>query len=203
MDATRRSTSSSRVEIESGSSTYEQKVEADGRNNEKRVMQLDGTERHVSKEEDIELCRRSTNRNRLSQDHGSLRREQSHHSRAGGDGYTCFDTEANHDRPARLKDGAVTEQPFLVTWDGDADPENPRSMSSFRRWVIVLICAASSLCVYVVDWSIEVSMTHRLTFQMAELAHHRYTRLRIVRLGLRLGSHDLYAHSDFPFMSRV
>ncbi|KAH7381318.1 major facilitator superfamily domain-containing protein [Phaeosphaeria sp. MPI-PUGE-AT-0046c] len=81
----------------------------------------------------------------------SLRTMRSHQSRAGGDGYTCFDAEPGHRSNSNGQDqngnGVVTEQPFLVAWDGDADPENPRSMSKLRRWGIVLICAASSLCV--------------------------------------------------------
>ncbi|KAL6153945.1 hypothetical protein ACJBU6_07239 [Exserohilum turcicum] len=85
---------------------------------------------------------------RRSQDGRSLKTIRSHHSRAGGDGYTCLDPEANAGGASRAKPGgAVTEQPYLVTWDGDADPENPRSMSKLRRWAIVLICSASSLCV--------------------------------------------------------
>ena len=90
---------------------------------------------------------------RRSQDGRSLKTIRSHHSRAGGDGYTCLDPEANAGGASRAKPGgAVTEQPYLVTWDGDADPENPRSMSKLRRWAIVLICSASSLCVYVVNF---------------------------------------------------
>lgn len=81
----------------------------------------------------------------------SLRTTRSHQSRAGGDGYTCLDPEPGHKANANGQNingnGGVTEQPYLVTWDGDADPENPRSMSKLRRWIIVLICAASSLCV--------------------------------------------------------
>jgi hypothetical protein len=76
-----------------------------------------------------------------------LRTTRSHQSRAGGDGYTCFDAEPDNIRPNNSKRGDVTEQPYLVTWDGDSDPANPRSMSKWRRWVIVLICSASSLCV--------------------------------------------------------
>lgn len=81
----------------------------------------------------------------------SLRTTRSHQSRAGGDGYTCFDAEPVDKTHSRAQDananGGVAEQPYLVTWDGDADPENPRSMTKLRRWGIVLICAASSLCV--------------------------------------------------------
>lgn len=81
----------------------------------------------------------------------SLRTTRSHQSRAGGDGYTFFDADPVDKINTNAQDAhgnaGVTEQPYLVTWDGDADPENPRSMSMLRRWGIVLICATSSLCV--------------------------------------------------------
>lgn len=81
-----------------------------------------------------------------SRDRRSLRSTRSHQSRAGGDGYTWFDAEPDNARPNKSTPGA-TEQPYLVAWDGDMDPLNPRSMSKLRRWAIVLICSASSLCV--------------------------------------------------------
>ncbi|EUC48548.1 hypothetical protein COCMIDRAFT_34030 [Bipolaris oryzae ATCC 44560] len=107
----------------------------------------------IEKEEQ-EIADRARAQSRRSQDGRSLKTIQSHHSRAGGDGYTCFDPEATSapgpttkTTAAGAKSGAVTEQPYLVSWDGDADPENPRSMGKLRRWAIVVICSASSLCV--------------------------------------------------------
>ena len=104
--------------------------------------------------EDQEIVDRARAQSRRSQDGRSLKTIHSHHSRAGGDGYTCFDPEAisASGPPVKAtttgaKPGAVTEQPYLVSWDGDADPENPRSMGKLRRWAIVVICSASSLCV--------------------------------------------------------
>lgn len=46
-------------------------------------------------------------------------------------------------------DDGVNEKEFEVTWDGDDDPMNPRSMAYARKWIIVIIVSASSLCVYV------------------------------------------------------
>lgn len=80
----------------------------------------------------------------------SLRSIKSHQSRAGADGYTCLDEE----RPNISRGGTVADEPFLVKWDGDADPMNPRSMTKLRRWAIVLIVSASSLCVYVLSHGI-------------------------------------------------
>jgi hypothetical protein len=68
----------------------------------------------------------------------SLHSTISHQSRAGADGYTCFDAEP----PNNSGDEA-----YLVQWEnGDADPLNPRSMTKVRRWVVVCIISASSLC---------------------------------------------------------
>jgi hypothetical protein len=45
-------------------------------------------------------------------------------------------------RPPPIKD------PFEVHWDGgDSDPMNPRSLSMARKWVVVLILSAGSVCV--------------------------------------------------------
>lgn len=46
-------------------------------------------------------------------------------------------------------DEGAHEKEFEVTWDGDDDPMNPRSMAYARKWIIVIIVSASSLCVYV------------------------------------------------------
>lgn len=48
-----------------------------------------------------------------------------------------------HPRPQRT----ITSDEYLVKWDGDNDPACPRSMSKLRRWIIVLICGSSSVCV--------------------------------------------------------
>lgn len=119
---------------------------------EEKVIGLDGAEYSSTRKEQENGAAGTIDRSRSrrSQDNRSLKTVRSHHSRAGGDGYTCLDVEANNHGPiSRAKPCPVIEQPYLVTWDGDADPENPRSMSKLRRWAIVLICAASSLCVYV------------------------------------------------------
>ncbi|KAG9949779.1 hypothetical protein KCU85_g3966, partial [Aureobasidium melanogenum] len=46
-------------------------------------------------------------------------------------------------------DEGAHDKEFEVTWDGDDDPMNPRSMAYARKWIIVVIVSASSLCVYV------------------------------------------------------
>jgi hypothetical protein len=74
----------------------------------------------------------------------SLRSIHSHRSYAASDGYTCFPQE---DARPNFPPGGSPEDAFIVQWDGDADPLNPRSMSKLRRWVIALIISSSSLCV--------------------------------------------------------
>ncbi|KAF2009630.1 MFS general substrate transporter [Aaosphaeria arxii CBS 175.79] len=84
----------------------------------------------------------------------SLRSTKSRRSYAGGDGYTCFEHDDDqHERPNKstgstaAAPAAADGDPFLVTWDGDSDPMNPRSMPKWRRWIVVLILSGSSLCV--------------------------------------------------------
>jgi hypothetical protein len=150
MKATRRSLNSAQeMHEDSASSDYEDREGIARDIDEEKVIGLAGAEYPSTKEQDIETLGRCQNVNRPSQDNRSLKTVRSHHSRAGGDGYTCLDADTNAHGPNKSKPGAVLEQPYLVTWDGDADPENPRSMTMLRRWTIVLICAASSLCVYV------------------------------------------------------
>lgn len=74
----------------------------------------------------------------------SLRSIRSHPSRAGADGYTLN----NEDEKPNNSSDAPADDPYLVRWEGgDTDPMNPRSMTTLRRWCIVLIVSASSLCV--------------------------------------------------------
>lgn len=76
----------------------------------------------------------------------SLRSIRSHHSRAGADGYTLNDEDEKPNNSSSATEEAA--DPYLVCWEGgDADPMNPRSMTTLRRWCIVLIVSASSLCV--------------------------------------------------------
>lgn len=62
-------------------------------------------------------------------------------------GYGCDDNEDSEGQD--LEGGALGEKdPYDVVWEGgDADPMNPRSMSLARKWLVVLIVSASSLCV--------------------------------------------------------
>lgn len=39
------------------------------------------------------------------------------------------------------------EKDYTVTWDGDEDPEDPKTMSRPRKWLIVIIISSTSFCV--------------------------------------------------------
>jgi hypothetical protein len=147
-DASRQRVDAQKYEMEEKvSSEHSKRDEPTLTMDEEKTIGIDGTENYRSEEVEGAFSERGRREKRRSQDSRSLRTTRSHQSRAGGDGYTCFDAEPDNSRPNKSQPGVVTEQPYLVTWDGDADPENPRSMSNLRRWLIVLICSASSLCV--------------------------------------------------------
>lgn len=77
----------------------------------------------------------------------------SHQSRyhGGDDGYSVFNNdelddsgepcEGEHDEPDEIV-------AYEVNWEGgDSDPMSPRSFGHVRKWIIVLVLSASSLCV--------------------------------------------------------
>ena len=80
-------------------------------------------------------------------------------SRSYGDGhgYTCFGKEEVEEGGslARDKDEEVgsgqqseeEEKRFIVQWDGDGDPANPRNMSTAKKWTVTFIVSSGSMCV--------------------------------------------------------
>lgn len=74
---------------------------------------------------------------------GSARTLSRHRS---NNGYGC--DEDNDDVGDAEAADVQEKDPYEVHWEnGDADPLNPRSRSKFRKWVVVIIVSASSLCV--------------------------------------------------------
>lgn len=60
-------------------------------------------------------------------------------------GYGCDDIE--DEVGVDGGDLAVVDE-WEVKWEGgESDPLNPRSLSMFKKWIVVLIVSASSLCV--------------------------------------------------------
>lgn len=64
-------------------------------------------------------------------------------------GYGCDDVQdSSQEELGDVEVGGQEKDPWEVRWDGgDNDPANPRSMTMARRWIIVIIVSASSLCV--------------------------------------------------------
>ncbi|KAF2472500.1 MFS general substrate transporter [Lindgomyces ingoldianus] len=141
--ARRSSSTSHDVAQEVDSADFEKREALATDLDEEKVLGLDGAEYLELKNT---IARRTHSNNGTLPHSKSLRSLHSHRSYAGGDGYTCFSD--NDERPNIPVDTAGdADGEFLVTWDGDCDPENPRSMGMARRWAIVLIVSASSLCV--------------------------------------------------------
>ncbi|KAF8857989.1 MFS general substrate transporter [Acephala macrosclerotiorum] len=79
-----------------------------------------------------------------SQSIRSMSRTRSHN------GYGCDDNDASADEgeAGDFEGGAAEKDPYEVHWDGgDNDPMCPRSMTTARKWLVVIIVSASSLCV--------------------------------------------------------
>lgn len=68
------------------------------------------------------------------------------------DGYTHFGQEEDEERSnkeaaATAGVGVSSGKEFEVGFDGDSDPLSPKNKSTLRKWLIVIIVSASSLCV--------------------------------------------------------
>ncbi|KAK5123537.1 hypothetical protein LTR85_002575 [Meristemomyces frigidus] len=76
----------------------------------------------------------------------SARSHRSHKSYT--DGYTHFGEEDEEKEvSAGAGAGQDAEKEFEVSFDGDNDPLSPKNKSTLRKWLIVVIVSASSLCV--------------------------------------------------------
>jgi hypothetical protein len=51
------------------------------------------------------------------------------------------------DEEKQLDLSPPNENEFLVQWDGDNDPLNPRSLPLFRKWLIVIVVSMGSVLV--------------------------------------------------------
>jgi hypothetical protein len=54
---------------------------------------------------------------------------------------------SNDDPEKQQLEGKDPGKEWIVSFDGDHDPDNPRSMSKGRKWAITMVVAFSSLCV--------------------------------------------------------
>lgn len=108
----------------------------------------------------------------------TLQQVYSHRSYAAGDGYTCFGEDEERPNIPSGDTAADAEKQFEVTWDGDDDPMNPRSMPKLRRWLIVLVVSASSVCV--------TCASSLYTTTYGQLITEFHTSREIATLGLSL-----------------
>lgn len=138
MGASEKSSTDGSAESDSASSGMERRSHFDEHNDKEEEIGLEKISTETKQEQQP-----PTNGSALVPTK-SLRSLHSHRSYPASDGYTCF--AEDNERPNKST-GNTDGGPFLVQWDGDADPMNPRSMSKFRRWIIVLIVSSSSLCV--------------------------------------------------------
>lgn len=84
-----------------------------------------------------------------------IRSRSSQRSYAGTDGYTHFEHGEEEEQQQRRQDSShggpeADEKAFEVAWDGVQDPMNPKGDawgSILRKWSIVCILAAASMCV--------------------------------------------------------
>ena len=107
------------------------------------------TEGDVGSEKEYQPIKsRSRDQDGVNPRHGGRSRSSSIRSYGDGHGFACVGPDVKAPSTGN-EDGRVSEKAFEVQWDGDNDPMNPRSMGRARKWVIVLIVSASSLCVYV------------------------------------------------------
>jgi len=54
---------------------------------------------------------------------------------------------SNRTDTAQTIDEKDPSKDWMVKFDGDHDPDNPRSMTTTRKWIITMVVAFSSLCV--------------------------------------------------------
>ena len=78
---------------------------------------------------------------------GGIKSSSLHRSKSYGDGhgYTAFGED--EEAPRKTEEGEDPEKEFEVQWDGDHDPMNPRNMRTGRKWIVVAIVSAGSICV--------------------------------------------------------
>ena len=167
---------------------------------EKDVSDVE-TQRH---QEDVEEIKEEDEESRISNDQGRLRAPleqiRSHSSarsaRSHTDGYSHFAEEDHDDVPGSRERTQGNSKEFEVKFNGDDDPENPRSLPTWRKWTIVLIGSFCSLCVTC------ASALYTSTYTQMEDEYHIGRELATVGLttyvcGLGLGPMFLGPLSEF------
>ncbi|PPJ52936.1 hypothetical protein CBER1_11491 [Cercospora berteroae] len=110
---------------------------------------------------------------RLARSQSSARSQRSYHLQ---DGYTFHqdDDETAHSTKEAERSPSG-DKDFEVRFDGDEDPYSPKNLPTWRKWIIVLIVSASSLCVTC------ASAMYTSTYRQLEVDFH------VSRLGATVG----------------
>ncbi|TQN72800.1 Efflux pump atB, partial [Colletotrichum shisoi] len=118
----------------------------------------------------------------------SLSRTRSHN------GYSCDDYLQSDDNPPRRESERKEEEdPYEVASEGgDSDPMSPRSLSSFRKWLIVSIVSCASFCV-----SIYTSTYAQMDAEFGNSRIVGTLGLSVFVLGISLGPMFLSPLSEF------
>ncbi|KAK6223638.1 major facilitator superfamily transporter [Colletotrichum tabaci] len=122
----------------------------------------------------------------------SLSRTRSHN------GYSCDDYQQSDDNPPRRESERKEEEdPYEVAFDGgDNDPMSPRSLSSFRKWLIVSIVSCASFCVTAAS-SIYTSTYAQMDAEFGNSRIVGTLGLSVFVLGISLGPMFLSPLSEF------
>ena len=83
----------------------------------------------------------------LAQDSAQTTAPSLHQHRSSADGHRHTDLRDQKENAQADGQADPPSSTFVCQWDGDQDPLNPRSMSTAKKWVIVIIVSLSSMCV--------------------------------------------------------
>ncbi|KAF9876270.1 bicyclomycin resistance [Colletotrichum karsti] len=123
----------------------------------------------------------------------SLRQSRSLSRTRSQNGYGVDEYEASDDSPQRQPE----KDPFEVGFDGgDSDPMCPRSMSKFRKWLIVCIVSCASFCVTAAS-SIYTSTYAQMEAEFGNSRIVSTVGLSVFVLGISLGPMFLSPLSEF------
>jgi hypothetical protein len=90
---------------------------------------------------------RTTNGNGSNRLHATpLRQTRSRSSARSHRSYDGYTVDERDHEPVN-KNGDIPKDEFEVQFDGDSDPMSPKNRPEARKWFVVLIISASSLCV--------------------------------------------------------
>lgn len=106
---------------------------------------LDPTNEKQDNEQEFEAIR-TTQRQQTPRGLAPLKEVRSRSSARSHKSYDGYTVDRDDDE-AEKGDPSDPSRKFEVSFDGETDPFNPRNKPIWRKWLVVLIVASSSLCV--------------------------------------------------------